>query len=190
MAPLPPQKGGQEIGLTRRGNRSKLMLVVDGRGIPLGGMVASAQKAEVQLAEPTLTTIRVPRQRGRPRCRPKELVADKGYDSNPLRQRLRRRGIHPCIPDRRGKRPRRGPKPNVSSYRYRWVGSVVSPGSTTTGGCWCDMSVGPRLPWLCPGGLHPHLSQLGFEMTSRRLAPQSHQTLDEIVAPSTLRICR
>lgn len=97
------------------------MLVVDGQGTPLGVQVASAQKAEVQLAESTLATIRVPRKHGRPRCRPKKVVADRAYDSQPLRQRLRRRGIRPCIPDRRGKRPRRGPKPNLEGYRQRWV---------------------------------------------------------------------
>ena len=69
------------------------MLVVESQGLPIGVLVASAQRAEVKLAEPTLATVRVPRARGRPRTRPKELVADKGYDSRPLRHRLRRRGI-------------------------------------------------------------------------------------------------
>jgi hypothetical protein len=36
-------KGGQEIGLTRRGKESKLVLVVEHQGIPIGGQVASAQ---------------------------------------------------------------------------------------------------------------------------------------------------
>jgi transposase len=97
------------------------MVVADGRGIPLATLVDSAQKAEVNLAEPTLNRIRVPRKRGRPRKRPKSLVADKGYDSRGFRQRLRRRGIRPCIPERRGKRPRRGRKPDLSDYRHRWI---------------------------------------------------------------------
>jgi transposase len=97
------------------------MLVVDGQGTPLGVQVASAHQAEVQLAESTLATIRVPRPRGRARCRPQEVVADRAYDSQPLRTRLRRRGIRPCIPERRGKRPRPGPKPNLEGYRRRWV---------------------------------------------------------------------
>jgi transposase len=115
------KKRGQEIGLTRHGKGTKIMLAVDGHGTPLGVQVASAQKAEVQLAESTLATIRVPRKRGRARSRPKEVVADRAYDSQPLRQRLRRRGIRPCIPERRGKRPRRGPKPSVENYRHRWI---------------------------------------------------------------------
>jgi hypothetical protein len=47
-------KRGQQIGLTRRGKGSKLMLVVESHGLPIGGLVTSAQKAEVKLAEPTL----------------------------------------------------------------------------------------------------------------------------------------
>ena len=53
------------------------MAVVDGNGLPIGLHVASAQPHEVTLAEPTLRTIRVPQKRGRPKTRPKELVADK-----------------------------------------------------------------------------------------------------------------
>ncbi len=97
------------------------MFVVEGSGRPIGLLVASAQRAEVHLAESTLRTVRVPRHRGRPRTRPKELVADKGYDSKAFRVRLRCRGIHPCIPERRGKRPRRGRKADLSAYRHRWV---------------------------------------------------------------------
>lgn len=97
------------------------MLVVDGEGLPLGRHLDSAQRAEVQLAEVTLSQVRVPRQRGRPRTRPGVLVADRAYDSRALRVALRRRGIRPCIPERRGKRPRPGRKADTSAYRHRWV---------------------------------------------------------------------
>lgn len=53
------------------------MVVADGHGLPLGLYVASAQPHESQLAESTLAMVKVPRRRGRPRTRPKELVADK-----------------------------------------------------------------------------------------------------------------
>src|SRR3972149_4975215 len=87
--------GGEQ---PRRGKGTKLMVVTDGAGIPLGTLVASAQQAEVHLAKATLSRIRVPRDRGRARTRPRSLVADKGYDSEALRLELRGRGIHPCIP--------------------------------------------------------------------------------------------
>ena len=96
------------------------MAVVDGHGTPLGLLVASAQQAEIRLAEPTLATICVPQRRGRPKTRPTELVADKAYDSQPFCERLRCQGIRPCIPHRRGKKPRRGPKAELAGYRERW----------------------------------------------------------------------
>ncbi|GBD12128.1 hypothetical protein HRbin24_00128 [bacterium HR24] len=43
-----PAKSGR---LTRRGKGSKVMLVVERQGLPLGVLVESAQKAEVRLAE-------------------------------------------------------------------------------------------------------------------------------------------
>jgi transposase len=96
------------------------MAVVEGQGLPIGLLVASAQCAEVRLAEPTLATLRVPQRRGRPKSRPDELVTDKAYDSQAFRKRLRCRGIRPCIPHRRGKRPRWGRKPDLAGYRERW----------------------------------------------------------------------
>jgi transposase len=96
------------------------MAVVDGHGTPVGLLVASAQQAEIRLAEPTLATVRVPQPCGRPKTRPRELVADKAYDSQPFRERLRCRGIRPCIPHRRGKKPRRGRPAELVGYRERW----------------------------------------------------------------------
>jgi transposase len=100
------------------------MVVAEGNGLPIGLYVDSARPHESQLADATLATVRVPQKRGRPRTRPKELVADKAYDSRELRRRLRRRGIKPTIPTfERGKRhkPRRGrPIRTGESYRQRW----------------------------------------------------------------------
>ena len=61
------------------------MVVVDGEGVPLGGGLASAWTAEVTLLEETMETIAVPRQgRGRSQKNPRRIIADKGYDSDPL----------------------------------------------------------------------------------------------------------
>jgi transposase len=100
------------------------MVVVDGAGTPLGVHLDSASPAEVKLLETTLDTIAVTRahRAGRPRRRPDRLVADRAYDSNPLRAVLVERGIEPIIPARRnnpkathqdGRRLRR--------YRHRWI---------------------------------------------------------------------
>lgn len=101
------------------------MVVADGQGLPLGLYVASAHPHESQLVEATLATVRVPQRRGRPRTRPKELVADRAYDSHAIRQCLRRRGIKPTIPPfarRKRRQPKRGRpiKPGASD-RPRWT---------------------------------------------------------------------
>ena len=100
------------------------MTVVDGNGLPIGLHVASAQPHELTLAEPTLHTISVPQKRGRPKTRPKELVADKAYDSAEFRRKLRHRGIKPTIPSferRKRKKPKRGrPRSIGDSYQHRW----------------------------------------------------------------------
>ena len=81
----------------------------------------AATPAEVRLVEPTLANGRIGGRRAR-RRRPKRLIADRGYDSNPLRGLLVKRDIEPIIPKRRnnpqathqdGRKMRR--------YRRRWI---------------------------------------------------------------------
>jgi transposase len=101
------------------------MLVTDGNGLPIGFELASAKHHEVKLAVTTLNSVRVPRGGGgRPKQRPKELVADKAYDSKSLRQWLRSKGIKPTIPpyERRARKlPKRGrPIKAGPGYAERW----------------------------------------------------------------------
>jgi hypothetical protein len=49
----PAKKGGDKVGLTKKGKGTKWMLVVDGHGLPLGFHLASSGTAEVKLAEQT-----------------------------------------------------------------------------------------------------------------------------------------
>ena len=100
------------------------MVVVDGQGLPLGNHLDSASPAEVTLAEKTLATIRVPHgsQPGRPRQKPERVIADKAYDSDPLRKRLRRRGIELIAPHRGGRvRPPTQDGRALRRYRRRWT---------------------------------------------------------------------
>ena len=55
------EKRGAVVGKTKRGKGTKWMVVVDGRGVPLGVRLYSASPSEVRLAEETLATIRVGR---------------------------------------------------------------------------------------------------------------------------------
>jgi hypothetical protein len=54
------QKGGDGVGKTQVGKGSKVMVVTEGNGLPIGLHVDSAQPHERTLAEVTLQTIRVP----------------------------------------------------------------------------------------------------------------------------------
>ena len=98
------------------------MVVVDGHGIPVGAQLASAQLAECRLAESTLRTVKVPRQgRGRPRSHLKRVIADRGYDSDTLRMRLKRRATELIVPYRKNIRNRRfEDKRKLRRYRQRW----------------------------------------------------------------------
>lgn len=83
--------------------------------------MASATPHEVGLAEATIAQVKVPRRRGRPRTKPVRIIADKGYDSDPLRRRLKRRGIELIVPYRAYDRK----KPfydgrKLRRYKRRW----------------------------------------------------------------------
>jgi len=100
------------------------MVVVDGRGLPLGNYLHSASPAEVKLAETTLAAIRVGRSHhaGRPRQKPVRVIADKAYDSDPLRKRLQRRGIELICPHKRNRvRPATQDGRALRRYRRRWI---------------------------------------------------------------------
>jgi transposase len=117
------EKRGAGVGKTKRGKGTKWMVVVDGQGVPLGNHLGSASPAEVKLAETTLATIRVPNRcrRGRPQQKPQRLIADKAYDSDPLRRRLKQRGIELVAPHKAGRvRPATQDGRALRRYRKRW----------------------------------------------------------------------
>jgi transposase len=98
------------------------MVLVDGQGLALGVRLESASPGEATLAEATLAEVRVPRPRGRPRQKPKRIIADRGYDSDPLRERFKKRGIELIVPYRKNNKQRRfedGRK--LRRYKRRWI---------------------------------------------------------------------
>jgi transposase len=101
------------------------MLATDADGLPLGMLTTSAGVGEVRMAEATVATISVPQKKGKPKSRPRQLIADKASDSRKLRQSLYTRGIRPCIPPKRRPKnwkPRQGRpvKQYTEEYRQRW----------------------------------------------------------------------
>jgi transposase len=116
------EKRGSAVGKTKRGKGTKWMVLVDGQGLPLGVRLESASPHEVTLAEATLQEVAVPRPKGRPRQKPERVIADTAYDSDPLRQRLKKRGIELIAPYRENNRQRRyedGRK--LRRYKRRWI---------------------------------------------------------------------
>jgi len=98
------------------------MVLVDGQGIPLGVHLSAASAAEVDLAEITLAQVAVPTgRRGRPRMKPDRIIADRGYVSRPLWERLRRRGIDLIVPPKRNQRDRYQDGRKLRRYRRRWI---------------------------------------------------------------------
>jgi len=97
------------------------MVVVDGKGIPLGHHLDRANPAEITLAPKVIADVKVGRRGpGRPRTRPQRLIADKAYDSDKLRAELRARGIDLIAPNRAGRgKTQDGRK--LRRYRHRWI---------------------------------------------------------------------
>jgi transposase len=117
------EKRGSKVGKTKRGKGTKWMVVVDGEGVPLGKQLYSASPNEVRLAEETLASICVTRRHraGRPREKTQRVIADRAYDSDPLRERLAARGIELIAPHRWNRsKPRTQDGRALRRYRRRW----------------------------------------------------------------------
>jgi len=105
----PPQKGAPDrcIGRTKGGLNAKLHAVCDSQGRPVVMMLSAGQMNDqkgANILAPLLPPAR-------------ELIADRGYDSNPFRAALAERGIAACIPSTRS---RKQPIPHDAAlYRQR-----------------------------------------------------------------------
>lgn len=109
------------MGKTRHGKGTKWMVVSCGEGVPIGCLVRSANPFESTLTEAVLETIRVPRPgRGRPRSKPKRLIADRAYDTNALRRRMAQRGIDLIVPDSPNRTTKVQDLRKLRRYKHRW----------------------------------------------------------------------
>ncbi len=98
------------------------MVVVDGEGLPLACHLDSASRAEVKLLETTLDRINVTESEDSgTRTQPERLILDRGYDSDPLRERLAGRGIEMICPHRKNRRrPKTQDGRKLRRYKRRW----------------------------------------------------------------------
>ena len=92
------------------------MVVADGRGLPVGGTLASASPAGVKLVIPTLADTHA--KTGR---LPRGLIAGKAYDAGRLRKLMVYTGGELVCPHRRGrKKPPLQDGRKLRRYRKRW----------------------------------------------------------------------
>jgi transposase len=110
-------KGGLRwtLAVNRGHPGSKHHLIVDAHGIPLAVTLTGGHRHDVTQLLPLLDAIPPIRGlRGRPRRKPRELFADRGYDFDKHRRLLRERGITPRI-------ARRGQAHGFGLGKIRWV---------------------------------------------------------------------
>jgi transposase len=94
----------------------KLEVVVDASGLPLGMAVAAADISEQELLMPALRDVPISVPPGTP------MIADKGHDSDRLRDELEANGVVPIIPHRRNRvRASRNDGRRLRRYRRRWL---------------------------------------------------------------------
>ena len=94
----------------------KLEIVVEASGLPLGMAAAGANVREYDLLVPALEDIAVEVPAGTP------VIADKGHDSDPLRDEVKAAGLEPVIPHRINRsKPSRNDGRRLRRYRHRWL---------------------------------------------------------------------
>lgn len=100
---------------------TKIHLACDSHGYPLAVMLSPGQDADSRYFMPLLEEqISLPGSQGRPRKRCRYVLADKGYDSQLLRQYCDRYGMRPVIPLRQmHRKPRPGLPRLFDKPQYR-----------------------------------------------------------------------
>lgn len=105
-----------EVGTTKCGKGMKLEVVTDARGLPLGVALAAANTGETDLLVPALRDVPLHIPAGTP------VIADRGHDSDPLRDEVEDEGLVPVIPHRRNRtRASRNDGRRLRRYRRRWT---------------------------------------------------------------------
>jgi transposase len=92
---------GEGLGRSRGGLTSKIHLAVDGRGLPMSVIVTPGQAGDNPELTRLLDQVNVaPMGPGRPRKRPRRVIADRAYSHPTTRRALRARAIAFTCPER------------------------------------------------------------------------------------------
>lgn len=108
------QKRGLSIGKTKKGKGTKIMAIADASGLPLSVWTTGASTHEVKLVEQTIDKRFI-------REKPKRLIGDLAYDSDPLDHRLKKKRIKLIAPHKsnRRKQPTQDGR-ELRRYCRRW----------------------------------------------------------------------
>lgn len=108
------QKGGLDIGKTKRGKGTKVMAIADAHGLPIAIRTHRANTHEVKLVEPTIDARFI-------KEKPTKIIGDLAYDSDPLDNKLKRRKIELIAPHKCNRRKRHTQdKRKLRRYCRRW----------------------------------------------------------------------
>ena len=100
--PVEGEPADHALGRSRGGWSTKIHLVADTSQTVLGMVLTAGQRGDAPQFQPVLERITVPRLGpGRPRKRPRRVLADKAYPSKANRRYLRERGITAVIPEKK-----------------------------------------------------------------------------------------
>ena len=94
------------IGQSRGGNTTKIHLCVDSHGNPLDFKVTGGNVHDSQVAPELIELVGTG----------EYLIADKGYDSDAIRDKARKHKMKPIIPKRKNAKQ---PNPDFDSYLYK-----------------------------------------------------------------------
>lgn len=112
----PRRKGGaknQAIGLSRGGQTTKIHALSDTLGRPVALKLSAGNVADIKMADALLAEVEG--------CR--YVLADKGYDSDALRDAIRAKGAKPVIPGRKSRK--KTIRFDKTRYKFRWMIEAV-----------------------------------------------------------------
>ena len=116
-APLRPRRKrgakNQEIGLSRGGQTTKIHALSDTLGRPVVIKLSAGNVPDIKMADALLAEV--------DGCR--YVLADKGYDSDKLRNSIRDKGAKPVIPGRKSRK--RKVRLDKRRYKARWMVEAV-----------------------------------------------------------------
>jgi IS5 family transposase len=108
------KKGATALEQPSKGKDTKMLAVSDSSGFPLTICTASASPHEIKLVDTALEAKFV-------KAKPKRLIGDKAYDSDPLDKKLKAKGIELIAPHKnnRVKPPTQNGRA-LRRYKRRW----------------------------------------------------------------------